>query len=260
MVRVPPSGMASRALTARFSRICSVCPRSARMAGRASAGPHDEVDLLADAAGQQLPDLLDHRVEVEHLRTHRLAPGEHQQLPGQTRGPLRRGEDLLDVELHVDVVGHRLAHERGVVEDDRQQVVEVVGHAPGQLAQAFEPLGLVEALLQRPPLDLGRLAGGDVADEPGERLGTGKVDAVDRHLGREERPVRSHRRQLRAAAEQTSFARGEEALEALIVGMALVGGDDDLRQLAADHVDRRHAERALGGGVELLDLALRCSW
>ena len=36
--RVPPIGMASRALTARFRRICSICPRSARTLLR-SLGP-----------------------------------------------------------------------------------------------------------------------------------------------------------------------------------------------------------------------------
>ena len=45
--------------------------------------------------------------------------------------------------------------ERGVVEDDREQVVEVVGDAAGELAEALEPLRLVQLALVALALGLG---------------------------------------------------------------------------------------------------------
>ena len=55
-------------------------------------------------------------------------------------------------------VGRLLGHERGVGHDDGQQVVEVVGDPAGQLAQALEPLGLMQLMLQRAAIGLNAVA------------------------------------------------------------------------------------------------------
>ena len=68
---------------------------------------------------------------------------------GQSGGALRGPLHLLDVASHgfatLAVVAVRrrcevLGDEGGVVEDDRQEVVEVVRHSPRQLAEALQPL------------------------------------------------------------------------------------------------------------------------
>ncbi len=69
-------------------------------------------------------------------------------------------EDLLDVGAHrfpLDRRGflsHGLFDERGVVGDDGQQVVEIVGDPAGQLTQAFQPLRLMKLAFQPVPLGL----------------------------------------------------------------------------------------------------------
>jgi hypothetical protein len=105
----------------------------------------------------------------------------------EPRGALGGVLDLLDVRVDRRparvLVGARevadlLADERGVVEDDGEQVVEVVGDAAGELAEALQPLRLVQLALEalalglRPqPLALGlRLHPlGDVAHGRGDQ-------------------------------------------------------------------------------------------
>ena len=106
-------------------------------------------DVLAEGAQQQLLDLADDGVEVQHPRLHDLAPAEREQLVGQFGGPLAGPQDLGDVlaglrPLAGGVVlgglGDLLGQERRVVEHDGEQVVEVVRHPAGELAEALQAL------------------------------------------------------------------------------------------------------------------------
>ena len=153
IVSVPPSGMASRALTARFTSTSSICPGSASTGHRSAAGRGDQLDVGAERAAQHLLHRADHVVEVQHLRLDHLAAGEGEQLVGQRGGPLGGPLDLPDVladrrpRLGAGRRGQAvqlLGDERRVVEHHREQVVEVVGHPAGQLLQVVQALALVQ--------------------------------------------------------------------------------------------------------------------
>ena len=108
-----------------------------------------EVDVLADGAGEELLHLGDHGVQVQHHGLGHLTPREDEQLAHQVGGPARHGHDLPGVGGHLVELGvavalaggrHAGEDQLGVVHDPRQQVVEVVGDAPGQLPDALEAL------------------------------------------------------------------------------------------------------------------------
>ena len=116
--------------------------------------------MLAEGAVQQLAYLGDQVVEVQYARLYDVAAGEGEQSAGEPGGPLGSGLDVQEIvadglPLHLrGVVLGFLAGERRVVRDDREEVVEVVGHAPGELAEAFHPLGLVQLRFQPHPFRL----------------------------------------------------------------------------------------------------------
>ena len=145
MVRVPPLGMASRALTARLMRTCSIMPGSAWMAGRSGGGSAFEVDVFAQQARSILARLLDDLVEVEScgciicLRLNmsnwrvRLAARSAAMAICRTDSaePCGRGPACAQ-------------QQAGMALDDGQDVVEIVGHAGGQLADRLHLLGLAQ--------------------------------------------------------------------------------------------------------------------
>ena len=115
--------------------------------------------MLADGTAQHLLHVEDDLVEVEDPGPDHLAPGEGQQLMGQLGTPLAGPDDLLPVAADGgDVRPLRLGlldHEGAVVHDHGEQVVEVVRHSPGELAEALQSLGAVHPRLDPLPLRLG---------------------------------------------------------------------------------------------------------
>ena len=155
-------------------------------------------DVLADRAAQHLLHVADDPVEIEHPGPDHLAAGEREQLVGELGTAPRGPDDLLGVPADRRHVRRRrlglLDDERAVVEDHREQVVEVVRHSPGELAQALQPLGTVHPRLQPLALRLGPqplLLGlrvpplGDVADHQAAHRAVLGVQAADGHLDRE---------------------------------------------------------------------------
>jgi len=98
-------------------------------------------------------------------------PAEHQQLSGQPDRTLRRRGDLADVPALRLRNSAALRQQIGVPEDRRQDVVEIVRHARGQLADGFHLLRLAQLLLHATPL-------GDV-DGGHEQVGL----VIERHAG-----------------------------------------------------------------------------
>ena len=72
-------------------------------------------DVLAEGAAQQLLDVGDDVVEVEHLRLDDLAAAEGQQLVGQLGGPFGGPLDLGDVVAHVLPAGRVVGGGRAVI-------------------------------------------------------------------------------------------------------------------------------------------------
>jgi len=86
-------------------------------------------------------------VEVEHLRLEHLLATEGQELSREVRRASRRLLDELDMTLEPGVAVQAIRQQRAAARDDAEEIVEIVGHAPGQPAHGFHLLGLGQLLL-----------------------------------------------------------------------------------------------------------------
>ncbi|VDC48632.1 hypothetical protein BREV_BREV_03230 [Brevundimonas mediterranea] len=100
-----------------------------------------EVDCLADGATQQGLALADQAVQVDGFGAQGLAAREGQQLVGQALAAPSGGQGGLAQLLLLGRVVRAQDDVQGP-DDDRQQIVEVVGHASGQPAHGLHPLGM----------------------------------------------------------------------------------------------------------------------
>ena len=118
------------------------------------AGAHDlQRDVLAERAGEEIDEPVQQAIDVDRLRVERLLAGECQQALGQRRGALRAQHGVLDAarELGLAALGRRLQLPLRVLEiadDDGKQVVEVVRHAAGELADGVHLLRLPQRILR----------------------------------------------------------------------------------------------------------------
>ena len=166
MVSLPPSGMASRALTARFTITCSSWFRSALIGQRSRPWLDLQRDRLAEQPVEQHGDVGEHLAELDDARPQRLPARESQQLPhqpGRAVGVLLDVHDVLEGRVGRPVAGEQQV---GEADDGGQHVVEVVRDAAGELADRLHLLALRELRLERALL--GRL----------ERVDDGGVLAV----------------------------------------------------------------------------------
>ena len=147
IVRRPPSGMASRALTARLRSSCSIWLRSTRTGQRLLAQVVGDLDGGVDEPSQQPRRLGGHRVQVARLDLGRLAARQREQLPGEARRLLGGAQDRRQVELRLTTA--RREGELGVADDHRQQVVEVVGGSRRELADRLELLRRAKLAVER---------------------------------------------------------------------------------------------------------------
>jgi len=99
--------------------------------------------LLGDRGAEE-PRRVAHELgEVDGLDDEATLAGVREQLAGQLRGASAGGLDLLQHGVGGRALGEPFERQRRVAEDPHEEVVEVVGDAAGQDAQALEPLGLV---------------------------------------------------------------------------------------------------------------------
>jgi hypothetical protein len=153
-------------------------------------------------------------VEVQRPRLHEVAAGEGQQLMGEFGRAVGGQLDLPDViadRAQVGlraVVGHLLADERRVVRDDGEQVVEVVRDAAGELAEALQPLRLLQLAFQLVPLGLASqpLALGLQFQPLGHVADRGDDQEAVVGVDRRQRDLRAERAAVTAAGGQ--FHRG----------------------------------------------------
>ena len=186
--------MASRALTARLMTACSNWPGSIFASPSFSSGVSDHLDVLADQPLQQLHHVAEQGVEADHLGPQHLLAAEGQELAGEVGGALAGAANLGD-ELAVGI-GRVEAVERHLAEPDDggEQVVEVVGHAAGELPHRFHLLRLPELLLE--PLQLGDVA--READQADHLILRVAIDAAGREVDPGDAAHR--RRSLRSSA------------------------------------------------------------
>ncbi len=121
-----------------------------------------DLDLLAERRPQQLGGVDDQRVDVGLARLQRLLAGEGEQMLGKIGaacgGFVDHPGDGGELRLLLDRVGQDLDRSG----DDRQDVVEVMGDAAGELADRFHLFGLPDAVLRRDLV-------GEVAEEAVEQ-------------------------------------------------------------------------------------------
>ena len=93
-----------------------------------------ELHRLAEQALEQMRHFADHVGQLQHLRAQRLLARESEQLAGQASGAVGVGFDLLDIVI-IAVAGRVAHHHQVAMADDRgQDIVEIMRHAAGQLA------------------------------------------------------------------------------------------------------------------------------
>ena len=191
IVTVPPSGMASRALTTRLTSAISSSPTST-MTGHTSGAIS-----ISSLTPPPRPLVSTSRIDsircadVDRLRIDPLAPGERQQLARQRRAALGRELDRLRGARGLRILRRDLLQGMDVAGHDHQQIVEVVRHAAGELAERIHLLGFGELLLQPLERHLRLAALGDVAGDLGkaDQLAVIVADRIDDHAGPEERAV-----------------------------------------------------------------------
>src|SRR6185437_16514963 len=112
-----------------------------------------ELDALAESALQQIAEAIDGAVRVDHLEPQHVAPGESEELARQHRAILRRlaraGQQAQDLPRSATRLGELVLDRIEIAEHDRQQIVEIMRHATGELADGVELLGVAQRLLMR---------------------------------------------------------------------------------------------------------------
>ena len=124
-------------------------------------GDHD-ADAFTDQAREELLDLGDRVVEVQHARTHDVASAEREELLRERRGPVGRSGDRGDVGAQGVLRGQAAQQDRAMPDHDGEQVVEIVGDAAGQPAHHLHLVRLPQLRLRFVQGRLGPLALRDV--------------------------------------------------------------------------------------------------
>ncbi len=115
---------------------------SAVQASAASSG--SDFDLFAKCRVQQLRGFEHQRVDVDLARLQRLFARKCEQMPGQSGAAFRGFIDQLGDRHEFRPVGDGFGQYPDGAGDDGQNIVEVMSHAAGQLADRFHLLGLAE--------------------------------------------------------------------------------------------------------------------
>ena len=148
-VILPPSLIASRALTTRLTITCSNWLRSALTSQRSRPCTTSSSIVSPTSRRSSICSSESTSRQLQRLRPQRLAAREREQLPHQARraiGVLLDLHDVLEGRIGRPVVGEQ---QIGIADDRGQHVVEVVRDAAGELADRLHLLALREILLQR---------------------------------------------------------------------------------------------------------------
>jgi hypothetical protein len=125
---------------------------------RAMRGERDEVQRCAEERSEHRCHLRDNLVEIEHLGAQHLLAAEGEQLRGERSCPVRAPEDLANILAPWIIRRELVLKELGEARDGREDVVEIVSDAAGELAHRFHLLRLAELRLEG-------ASRGDVHDE-----------------------------------------------------------------------------------------------
>ena len=183
IVSVPPSGIASRALTARLMSTCSSWSGSASTGSSSGSSDGHELDVLTEQPAEHRRDPVDDLVQARESRGCRTC----RRLKASScrvRTVARSAAAAISFSSGSESPSACLLEQRfGVAADHGEQVVEVVGDAAGQPPDRLQLLRLTQLLLEVPAL----------ADVAADRLGAdGRavlLDQTARHLDLDPPPV-----------------------------------------------------------------------
>jgi hypothetical protein len=131
-------------------------------------------DILTHQPAHHGVHAADHVIQLEHYRLKKLPPAESQQLASKCGGAVGGILNFEDISPP-GIVRRKIAQqELGLGADDRQHIVEVVGHTAGEAPYGFHFMGLPELLLQL-------LSLGDVRGNP-QHLAGAAIGGQERHL------------------------------------------------------------------------------
>ena len=148
IVSVPTPSIASRAFTARFSRALSSWLSSAETRHSPSASTVSTRMLSPRVRRQQVGHAGDQLVDLDRLRRQRLAAGEGEQPLGQGGGAFRaRAAPRRSGGPCRAAPPTRSAQPFEIAQDHLKQIVEVVRHAAGELADRLHLLRLAQRFL-----------------------------------------------------------------------------------------------------------------
>ena len=103
-----------------------------------------DLDMLAEAAPQHVGHLPDQPAEIERHGAQRLAPREGQQMARQAGAPIGTQQRVADSPQRRLVALHLAGEDVQIADDDLQQIVEVMGHPAGELADRLHLLRLLQ--------------------------------------------------------------------------------------------------------------------
>ena len=158
MVRMPPSGIASRAFSERFSSTCSIWVASARIRPTPGVRRSMHSTRWPEQAPEQRRGADDDVVQVQRPGLRALVAPDRQQVRREIGRVLAGFADLAGIAQRRGRIGQRLDQGVAPAHDRRQHVVEVVGDAGGEVADRLRLLRLLQL-----PFELAAI--GDVAGE-----------------------------------------------------------------------------------------------
>ena len=109
--------------------------------------PGDDLDARADQRADHFAERPHVLADVELFRLQGLPPRERQQLAGQFGGAGHAVRNRLDVALPPRLRQVRPPQQVDGSADHRQQIVEIMGDAAGELPQRLQPLAVLQRFL-----------------------------------------------------------------------------------------------------------------
>ncbi len=227
------------------SWLASVRPRSRSRKARLDRYARSQgMDQQVGHPAQQVGDRAGLRIET-------LLAGEGKHPLGQVGAALGGLQGVLQEVGGTLVAGQAFLQQPEAADDHRQQVVEVVGHAAGEVPQGLHLLGLEQLLAGPFQFAFGFDPVGDVTGYLGEadQPAIAVADRIDHHVGPEATAVLAH---PPAFLLETPFAFGGGQAAGRLAGLAVFGGVE-AGEVPADHLFRQVALDPLGAEVPVGD-------
>jgi hypothetical protein len=218
-----------------------------------TGGKHDDADVRAQRTVQQVGHVVDQLGNGHGLGIEVLPAREGQHALGEDGAPLRGLPGVGHQRRDPGIVADAPLDELQAAQHRRQQVVEIVRDAAGQLADRLHLLRLEQRFPRRVEMLLGLPPFGEVARDLGEAQQRARraADGIDDHMRPEVRAVLAHPPafglELAGALGRLQRGRRNAACDVLL-GI-------EQREVPADHFPGCIALEALGAGIPARDVA-----